>query len=110
MRDYRPRREVLDAICLATLGQSLNMVVPWLLMSGYAYHCRDCPLVSDALFDRMVGAAMQHWHTIAHWHKGLITESDLVAGSLYRLGAEDYPTITKDTAALLAREHMGVTL
>lgn len=80
-----------------------NMVVPWLLMAGYAYHIHDVSLLSDGLFDEMCADLLARWDEVSHRHKDVITVEDLRAGSLYRLAAGDYPVTARGACAHLLR-------
>jgi hypothetical protein len=76
---------------------SYNLLVPHYLMAAYVYYYLDDQLITDAEFDKMAVVLLEHWDTVTHRHKHLITIDSLKAGSLL-LSEEDYPEITKDTA------------
>lgn len=97
----------LDRECWETLQTAPHTAVAWWLMAAYTYYHLDRPILSDALFDHIGQTMLAHWSFIQHRHKALIHPSDLVAGSLYRLRAEDFPTITKDTALMLMEKCDG---
>lgn len=43
----RPNARVCDADCREAVTARPNLIVPWLLMAGYAYHHLDAPILSD---------------------------------------------------------------
>ena len=94
----------LDAMCMETLRRAPRAAVAWVLMASYLYYHKNTSILSDPLFDWMCKTMALNWGTFeTHSHAHLITPIDLHAGSLYRLREQDYPTITKDTAEMLAR-------
>lgn len=97
----------LDAMCLGTLQTAPRAAVAWYLMASYLYYHRGVSILSDSFYDRIGQTMLATPHTFNHYHAHLITMDDLKAGSLYRLRADDYPTITRDTAEGLARQ-LGV--
>ena len=70
-----------DKMCFDTIETNINMTVPWFLMAAYAYYIEDDPILSDAQFDRLVKRMIEHWDTIEHRHKELITLDQLKAGT-----------------------------
>lgn len=76
-----------------------NMSVPWYLMSAYMYYEHDVSYIPDALFDRLAKLMLENWSRINHYHKFLITEDMLVAGTYLGI----YPEIVKDSAWSLHR-------
>tara|TARA_R110000782_G_scaffold186064_1_gene276132 strand:+ start:323 stop:664 length:342 start_codon:yes stop_codon:yes gene_type:complete len=70
-----------DQQCIDTI-ENPNMMVPWYLMASYSYYVEDDPILSDGLFDELAHKMLESWDTIEHWHKELITEEDLKAGTL----------------------------
>lgn len=99
---------VLDKMCLSKIGQAPQTIVPWFLGASYLYYIRDVSLLSDVLYDKLAKAIKGSWPLISHPHKYLITESDLEAGSLYPLRAEDYPAMVKASSCRLAQTHLGL--
>lgn len=78
----------VERIFLQTTFFNPNMLVPWYLMASYAYYIEDDPIMSDATFDNMAKNMLQTWSDIKHWHKYLISEEDLKAGTLLN---RDFP-------------------
>ncbi len=95
---------MLDQKCLAILQTHPGCGVPWYLMASYLYYHRGVSILSDPFYDWLGQTMGANWGWIQHYHAHLITPADLAAGTLYRLREEDYPTITRDTAVMLARE------
>lgn len=65
-----------------------NLCVPWYLTAAYLYYVCDISILSDAAFDELARYMLEEWESIEHWHKHLITEDDLRAGTLLR---RDFP-------------------
>lgn len=97
-----------DSMALAVMGMSPNSAIPWFLMASYLYYQHDVSLLSDSLYDQMAKAILEAWDELEHDHKKLIRKSDLIAGSLYRLKATDYPNRTKAAAVTLADDELGI--
>lgn len=79
----------LDKTCLEVTSKNANMLVPWYLMAAYAYYVKDDSIISDSVFDGLAKSMLDHWNTIEHYHKHLITKEQLEAGTY--LG--EYPSI-----------------
>ena len=73
------------------------MLVPWYLITAYAYYILDESLIEDHQFDSMAKELLENYDKIKHVHKYLITKEDLEAGTLL-LAEEDYPLIVKDVS------------
>jgi hypothetical protein len=73
------------------------MLVPWYLITAYAYYILDESLIQDYEFDSMAKELLEKYDSIEHKHKSLISKEDLAAGTLL-LAEEDYPLIVKDVA------------
>jgi hypothetical protein len=73
------------------------MLVPWYLITAYAYYILDESIITDAEFDTMAKDLLANYDTIEHRHKQLIDKENLAAGTLL-LAEEDYPLIVKDIA------------
>lgn len=65
-----------------------NLCVPWYLTAAYLYYICDVSILSDEAFDELARFMLEEWGAIEHWHKHLITEDDLRAGTLLR---RDFP-------------------
>lgn len=83
---------VRDKICMDSIGDNVNMMVPWYLMASYAYYEQDDPILSDGMYDRLARRLLENFEEIEHMHKHLITEDDLRAGSLL---IDEYPSMVK---------------
>ncbi len=68
------------------------MTVPLYLMASYAYYEEDNPILSDSDFDYLSKIMLDNWNCIEHYHKSLVSEDMLRAGTY--LG--DYPLIVKE--------------
>jgi hypothetical protein len=80
------------------------MLVPWYLITAYAYYLLDSPLVEDHEFDSMAKDLLVNYEAVEHRHKHLISKEDLSAGTLL-LAEEDYPLIVKDVAIKLVKQN-----
>lgn len=87
MSDY----SYAELIAARYFEDNINLMVPWYLMAAYAYYKEDNPIFSDHFFDSMSKTMYDRWDDIEHFHKDLITKSDLKAGSY--LG--EYPSRVK---------------
>lgn len=61
-----------EAYFAARLAVSRNMLVPYWVMSAWAYEHGEAPLVSDVFFDYIAEALGAEWDSIEHAHKGRI--------------------------------------
>lgn len=77
-----------------------NLMVPWYILSSYAYYHLDQPVISDAAFDRLARRLRIDWKQVEHPHKRLISEDALRAGTLL-LREDEYPLIAKGSAQSL---------
>jgi hypothetical protein len=98
----------LDEMCMEKLINAPWATVAWYLGASYLYYIRDVSLLSDTMYDKLARTMLRSWESIQHPHKYLITQADLRAGTLYRLAAHEYPTITKSAACRHAREYLGL--
>ena len=80
-----------DKICLDKIDRNNNMLVPWYLMSAYAYYVEDDPIISDNVYDRLAKRLLENFDNIEHQHKHLISKEQLEAGTY--LG--EYPSMIK---------------
>jgi hypothetical protein len=76
------------------------MLVPWYLITAYAYYILDESLIQDYEFDTMAKELLENYDTISHRHKHLVSKEALAAGSLL-LAEEDYPLIVVSVAEQL---------
>lgn len=91
-RQQEKDRMMIEKIMLEVTDRNPNMMVPWYLMTSYAYYVEDDPLVSDGVFDRLSKKMIESWDTIEHFHKDHIKIDDLKAGTF--LG--EYPSRVAD--------------
>lgn len=93
---------MMDNQASKIFAENINMMVPWYLMASYAYYEESDPIFSDSFFDDMGKTMLAVWDDIEHFHKHLITEDDLRAGTY--LG--EYPERVKG-GLKSAREEYG---
>ena len=56
-------------------------MIPWFLMSSYAYYEENNPIFSDYFFDNLTRDMIEYWNELKHQHKHLISLDDLSAGT-----------------------------
>jgi hypothetical protein len=93
----------LDEKAQGLIAEKPNLMVPWLLMASYLYYHENESLFSDEYYDALSKELLLKWDKVEHPHKHLITKEDLMAGSLYKLGADAYPSMCKAAALYLAK-------
>jgi hypothetical protein len=77
-----------------------NLLVPWYLISSFAYYILDESLITDDLYDRicfLLADGLDSF-TIEHHHMDLCDMDALHAGTCYHLTADQYPAIVQDVA------------
>lgn len=84
-----------DDLMRSRVRLNRNLSVPWYLMASYAYYELDTPILTDAAFDELAKLMLSRWSAITHYHKHLITEDDLKAGTLM---TRAFPEIVKGAA------------
>lgn len=84
-------------------NMSPNLLVSWFMIAGYAYYRVGGPamVMEDPTFDRLVQRLREKYDEADHYHKELITEDHLNAGTGYDI---EYPTIVKHAYASYLRE------
>lgn len=97
----------LDQKARELIAEGPNLIVPWFLMASYLYYHKSESLFSDTYYDELAKDLLSNWDSIEHSHKYLIPKEDLIAGSLYSLKANDYPTFCKGAAMYLLAEIKG---
>lgn len=93
----RKSKDNFDKDCLDLIDDNVNLIVPWYLMSAYAYYEEDNPILSDHIFDRLAKKMLKEYDAIEHMHKDHITKDDLTAGTF--LG--EYPSRIKGALSAL---------
>jgi hypothetical protein len=81
----------VERIITNRITDNPNMLVPYYLMTSFAYYKRDDPIVSDAFYDKLARKLLKEYDNIEHYHKHLISKDALEAGSY--LG--EYPSIVE---------------
>jgi len=74
--------------------------ISWYLIASYAYYEMDCPVLTDALFDRVAGFILNNYDRLTHQHKALLDLETLKCTTF--LGT--YPTIVINTYHQIRRE------
>jgi len=73
------------------VDDNINMAIPWYLMASYAYYEEDDPILEDNTFDRLARKILEFWDIIDHYHKDVLNEDMLRAGTF----SGEYPTRIK---------------
>jgi NAD-dependent DNA ligase len=84
------------------MQRSINMAVPYYIMSAYAYYKEDDPIISDSTFDKLAAFILENYDNINHPHKVYLDPGTLEAGTY--LG--EYPRLAIDSLNHL-RKYMG---
>lgn len=82
--------------------KNANLIVPNYLMAAYAYYELDQPIITDATFDELAKQGLQHWDTIEHQHKHLLSKNMLSAGTFIP-GDNKWPSVVVGAVAALVR-------
>lgn len=77
------------------------------LIASYCYYIMDKPIMEDEAYDKLAKQLLKGWWGFRHPHKKLVTVGDLKAGTLYKLKAEDYPSIVKGAAEVAVSTKYG---
>ena len=73
--------------------EDVSNCIDWLLMTSYQYYINNKSILTDIMFDALVGQTKECWDDIEHPYKRYIDEENLETGSLFNLKAHVYPTI-----------------
>jgi hypothetical protein len=92
---------VYEKICLDITESNHNMLIPWYIMSAYAYYVEDDPIISDGMFDRICQRLLEDYVNVEHIHKKYIKKSTLESGTY--LG--EYPSRIEDVVRQLRRTY-----
>ena len=91
-----------DSMCRLIVRGNSNMLIPWFLMSSYAYDVLDTSIISDALYDSLSREMFEKFHDLHHVHKNYIKYVlGETKGSSLCVDMSNLPTIVKDTAVKL---------
>lgn len=82
---------MLDKYCEEVINDNINMLVPYYIMTAYAYYVEDDPIISDAYYDNLAKLLLKHYDEVEHQHKHLINTDQLKAGTCLI----KYPSIIK---------------
>jgi hypothetical protein len=91
---------------------SASLQKPWcfqvnvLLLSSYLYYQMITQILTDEQYDQLCAHLLKHYDEAMAtniWHKKLIPEASLKAGSLFDLKFPDYPPVIRSVAYDLIR-------
>lgn len=90
----------ITEIAEVALLASANLLVPWYLISSFAYYILDDPVITDELYDRICRELLDalDCFEIDHPHMDLCDMDALRAGSCYHLTADQYPSMARSVA------------
>ena len=83
----------------------INQQFKQYLFCSYLYYKEDISPMPDSHYDMLCETLLKNWDNITHYHKSLITKSDLEAGTGYAI---QYPTIVIGAARAWYRDMMGI--
>jgi hypothetical protein len=66
--------KMFDELCDFLTNQNKNLLIPWFILTSYAYYEEDKPLLSDACFDSLCKRLSQYYFEIDHIHKDLLLD------------------------------------
>jgi len=81
-----------------------NMLIPWFLMSVFAYEELDDPFLTDGCYDWCCRELDARWDAIEHQHKHLIDRDALRTGTASYLKGK-LPTTVQNAARALLRDY-----
>ena len=81
-----------------------NLLVPWYLMSSYAYYEKDDPFLSDQCYDWICQQLDERWDAVEHMHKHIVDRAALKAGTGFQLAGK-LPPMTKMAADHLTAKY-----
>ena len=93
-----------DEFFLEMSDRNPNLLVPWWLMSVWAYENAD-PILSDAVFDVLVTRLGSQWDSVEHTHKHLL-DRDAIKGRMGLKG--ECPNIIIGSAMMLQNYGTGM--
>lgn len=95
-------REV-ESYAVGIVEANESMLVPWILMTAYAYYELDINLVSDHTYDSWCRLARYRWRFLHHRHKDLITCGKTTCMVLIK--RIEYPLMCRSATERLIREN-----
>jgi hypothetical protein len=98
------RRSVYDDDCRRIVERRPDAAVAWVLMASFLYYHDDQVILSDGFFDELCRGLAARWPAVRHPHKALLSPADLVAGSVFALRREEYPTMVVNAARRVLAE------
>jgi len=90
---------LLDDYCQEVVEKNRNMLVPWWIMSAWAYE-QATPIISDGMFDKLADRLTKEWSKVEHDHKSLLDKKSLKTSLAI---AGKWPQISKASAQGLIR-------
>jgi NAD-dependent DNA ligase len=94
-------REKIESLCeVAVLNYGPSMLVPWYLVTSYAYYHLNESLVSDEFYDKLCHDLLDAMDSLEvdHFNMDLVDTASLRAGTGFNLKEEDYPSRVRSVA------------
>ena len=91
----------IEKACIQTIDSNINLLVPWYLMTSYAYYVEDDPIISDSLFDRLGKKLLESWEEVEHFHKDYLNVDMLRAGTY----SGEYPSRVKNAVEQIRKDY-----
>lgn len=76
-----PLPKFKDDVVRNTLGKFPTAPFGWYMMAGFAFYCKQRPILSDECFDDLEKYIINNWEGIKHPQKSLFKFEDIKAGS-----------------------------
>lgn len=73
----------LDEYVKQLVARNVSSAISWWLLGSFAYYMLDETLFSDELFDELNELIIEHYDTIEHVNKDMVTPERLSAGSAF---------------------------
>lgn len=56
------------------ISKCRNVSIAWILLSSYAYYILDKPILTNAVYDKLMSDVKDNFSNLQHHHKYLISE------------------------------------
>ena len=90
-----PVRLLDEYFLTEVLNRSRNCLIPWYLMTCFAYYHRNISLISDELFDQICVWLDEEFDNLEHVHKSYVKRDvGSAKGQAYSLREEGYPSMS----------------
>lgn len=98
-------REAIESLCeVAVLNYGPSMLVPWHLITSFAYYHLNESLVSDEFYDKLCKDLLDAMDALEvdHFNMDLVDTAALKAGTAFHLKLDAYPQRVRSVAMKMA--------